>query len=322
MSAQSQQKPYNAANLVQVIQKWKKTLLITALASVAVSAIITMPFIIKPKYKSFAIVYPVNLTPYSTESQSEQLAQLMESDEIKNKLIKDFDLYKHYKINPSGKTSRALIYEELKSAVAISKTDYESVEIEVMDTDSTLAKHMVDSIITAANKVHKKIYRERIKESLVTAQNQYAGKLKEMDSLDAALKELRITTGIYDFAEQTKSLSRVYYQAIVDGRAGNGRTKIDDVWQSFKEFAGNYVMLNEKLTRARTVLFDYQQYVENASKDLTKEFSITNVVTQPYIPDKKAYPIRWLVVVLFTVSVLFFTFIGIVVYENIGPVKK
>lgn len=322
MNSPIERKEYDSTNLLKVIVKYRKMLLIIAVTSVAVSAIITMPFIIKPKYKSFAIVYPVNLTPYSTESQSEQLAQLMESDEIKNKLISDFNLFDHYDIDPKGKTARALIYQEIKGAVAISKTDYESVEIEVLDIDSTLAKQIVDSIIKGADKLHKRIYRERMKEVLATAQIQYNGKLKEVDSLDAALTKVRLETGIYDLAEQTKSLSRVYYEALVAGKAGNGNTKIDGVWQNFKEHAGTYVMLNEKLNRARTVLFDYKQYVENATKDLTKEFSVTNVVTQPYIPDKKAYPVRWLVVVLFTVSVLFFSFIGIVVYENLkGPQK-
>jgi capsular polysaccharide biosynthesis protein len=317
-SKEKMNKTYDSTNLLQVIVKWKKQLLLIGIIAVVISTIISMPFIIKPKYKSFAIVYPANIASYSTESPSEQLAQLMESDEINDELIKDFNLYQHYDIIPNQRSSKASIYAELKSNVSISKTDYESVEVEVMDIDSTQAKVMVDSIVTGANRVHKKIYREREKEILQTVTKMYNGKSKEVDSLDVLLKQLRIKTGIYDFAEQTKSLSRVYYDALVSGKAGNGKTKLDEVWQSFEENGGDYVMLNERLNRARTVLFDYKQYVENATKDLTKEFSITNVVTQPYIADKKAYPVRWLIVLLFTVSVLFFSFIGIVVYENIN----
>ena len=155
---------YDSTNLLQVIVKWKKQVLYIGLIAAVVSFIISMPFIIKPKYKSFGIAYPANLTPYSTESQSEQLVQLMESDAIKDQLIQNFNLYEHYEI-PQGKpAAKSLIYEEIKSNIAISKTDYESVEIEVLDIDSTLAKHMVDSIITGANHLYKKIYREREKE--------------------------------------------------------------------------------------------------------------------------------------------------------------
>lgn len=307
---------YNTTNLFKIILKWKKSILIVALFASALAFIATLPFFIPPKYKSTAVMYPVNLESYSIESQTEQLQQLIKSDDIKEELIRDFGLYKHYDIDSTGKTARFYVLQELTDNIKVSKTDFESVEIEVYDTDPSQAKRMVDSIIVKANRVHKKIYRQRQMESMATADFMYNLKKKEVDSLDVALKNLRISTGIFDLAQQTKGFSEAYYTAIVNGKAGKGTNGIDGVHDNFTKYSGDYVMLNEMLTRARLVLFDYKQYYENSFKDVNKEFSVTNVVTNPIVADKKSYPIRWLILLATVVSVTIMYFIGIIIYEN------
>lgn len=307
---------YNTTNLFKIILKWKKSILIVALFASALAFIATLPFFIPPKYKSTAVMYPVNLESYSIESQTEQLQQLIKSDDIKEELIRDFGLYKHYDIDSTGKTARFYVLQELTDNIKVSKTDFESVEIEVYDTDPSQAKRMVDSIIVKANRVHKKIYRQRQMESMATADFMYNLKKKEVDSLDVALKNLRISTGIFDLAQQTKGFSEAYYTAIVNGKAGKGTNGIDGVHDNFTKYSGDYVMLNEMLTRARLVLFDYKQYYENSFKDVNKEFSVTNVVTNPIVADKKSYPIRWLILLATVVSVTIMYFIVIIIYEN------
>jgi capsule polysaccharide export protein KpsE/RkpR len=306
---------YNTTNLFHVLMRWKKSIFTVALATGVLAFIATLPFFIAPKFKSFAIMYPVNLASYSIESETEQLQQLLKSEDIREELIKDFGLYQHYDIDSTKKSSRFFLMQDLNANIQVSKTDFESVELSILDTDPVFAKKMVDSVIVKANRVHKKVYRQRQTESMLTAETMYNAKKIEVDTLDAALKALRINTGIFDMAEQTKGLSRVYYQALVDGKAGKG-SKIDEVHDNFKQFTGDYVMLNEKLTRARTVMFDYRQYYENAFKDVNKEFSITNVVTLPQVADKKTYPIRWLIMLAAVASVTFLFFVGVVVFEN------
>ncbi|MBK7856933.1 MAG: hypothetical protein IPJ79_20395 [Bacteroidetes bacterium] len=307
---------YNTTNLFKIIVKWRKSILLVALMAAVVAFIATLPFFIPPKFKSSAVVYPVNLESYSIESQTEQLQQLVKSDDIKEELIKDFDLYKHYDIDSTGKTARYYVMLDLTSNIKVSKTDFESVEIEVYDTNPLQAKRMVDSIIVKANRVHKTIYRQRQNEAMQTAQFMYNLKKKEVDSLDIALKELRLNSGIFDLAQQTKGFSESYYNAVINGKAGKGNNGIDMVHDNFKRFSGDYVMLNEMLTRARLVLFDYKQYYENAFKDVNKEFSVTNVVTNPIVADKKSYPIRWLILLATVASVSVMYFIGLIIYEN------
>ena len=148
---------YASLSLIQLIKKWKRQLMIVAIISIVLSFIFTLPFFIPPMYKSTAILYPVNLSPYSTESSTEQLLQLLESDEIKMELIKDFQLYSHYEIDSTKKTALTTVFKQLAGNLSINKTDFESVKIEVMDTDPLQAKQMADSIIEKGNRLARKL---------------------------------------------------------------------------------------------------------------------------------------------------------------------
>lgn len=313
MNTSPYEENYASLNLLQLLKKWRKQLGIIALVSIVLSAIFTMPFFIHPMYKSVGIIYPVNLSSYSTESPTEQLLQLYESDEIKRQLIQDFKLYEHYEIDSTQKTARTQVYKQLTSNLTVNKTDYESVKLELLDTDPVTAKQMADSVIEKGNRIARSLYREKTNEVLVIVQKQFDSKKKELDSLDNALRDLRIKSGIIEFSQQTRELTRAYYSAVL---SKSNNPKLDTAFKNFQEYGGEYVTLNENINRTRSVYNDYKQYVENATKDIKKEITYSNVVTVPEIPDKKSYPIRSLIVLMFTASVVFLSFIGIVVYEN------
>jgi capsular polysaccharide biosynthesis protein len=304
---------FASLNLIQLIKKWKKQLLIVAAIALVLSFIFTLPFFIPPMYKSTAIAYPVNLSSYSTESPTEQLLQLFESDEIKLELIKDFNLYSHYEIDSTKKAARTTIFKQLTGNISINKTDYESVKIEVMDTDPVQAKQMVDSIIEKGNRLARKLYREKVMEAYIVAKTQFDLKKAEIDSMDKVLTELRLKSGIVEFSQQTREISRAYYTSVLNK---NNNPRLDEMFNKMQQYGSDYVTLNERINYTRSVYNNYKQYVENATKDLTKELTYSNVVTEPLVADKKAYPLRSLIMLMFTASVVFLSFVIIVIYEN------
>lgn len=304
---------FASLNFIQLVKKWKKQLLIIALISIVLSFIFTLPFFIPPMYKSMAITYPVNLSAYSTESTTEQLLQLYDAEEIKIELIRDFDLFNHYEIDSTKKSARTEIFKQLASNISINKTDYESVKLEVMDTDPLIAKQMTDSIIEKANRVVRNLYRDRTLEALVIAQKQFNEKKAEVDSMDLAMTQLRMKSGIIEFSQQTREISRAYYTSILNK---NSSARLDTLFGKMQQYGSDYITLNEKINYARSVLNNYRQYVENATKDYTKELTYSNVVTKPIVADKKSYPIRSLIMLMFTGSVVFLAFVVIVIYEN------
>jgi uncharacterized protein involved in exopolysaccharide biosynthesis len=55
---------------------------------------------------------------------------------------------------------------------------------------------------------------------------------------------------------------------------------------------------------------------ENAVRFYTDELTYANVVTEPYPSDKKAYPVRWLIVAFTMIATLFLAIIIILIIER------
>src|ERR1035437_5013354 len=124
----------NSEDLFQLLIKWKKHLIIIGLATILISTIFSGPTFIEPKYKSFAILYPSNILPYAGENQSEQLIQLLQSDDIRRDVDSIFHLEKHYGIyTANDHYAQSHFMEIYRDNINFRKTEYESVEITVLD---------------------------------------------------------------------------------------------------------------------------------------------------------------------------------------------
>ena len=151
-------------NLFEFVWKWKWIYVITIIIAVIASIVFSGPTFIKPKFKSVAIAYPSNLQEYSEESKTEQMLQVLQSEQLKLKLIDAFHLYSHYNIDTKYKYAQTAIFGELNDNISISKTSYESVKIDVLDYYPDTAKMMVDSIISFYNQIVRKIQNAKYKE--------------------------------------------------------------------------------------------------------------------------------------------------------------
>ena len=196
--------------LIKLAHKWRKHLLVVFVSCVVISFLFTLPIIMKPMYKATAIVYPVNITPYSEESPTEQMLQLFNSEDIKDQLITSFNLYNHYGIDTTSNMPRFNLMRRLDENISVAKTEYESVEINVFDTDPVVAAHMCDSLTTFMDQKAIKLVRDRTKEIIVILKGQYDSKRTEMDSMESALRDLRSNYGIFDFENQVEGFSREY----------------------------------------------------------------------------------------------------------------
>lgn len=313
MESTSKKSGFDVLFIVNIVMKYKIPLIVIAVLSIILSVVFSSEYFIKPKFKSTAIVYPSNLVPYSTESPTEQMLQLFESDDIRDELIRDFDLFNHYEIDTTQKYPLTLLYGQMSENIKIDKTKFESVEIEVYDTDPFIACRLVDSLLVKMHKKARMIQREKSAEVVVIIKNQYDLKKAEMDSMENLLKEIRTTYNLLDFNSQVKSFTRAYYENMAKG---GSNSKLDKVMTDLTENGGRYVSLNEHLWRVRGTYNDLKLQYENALKDLSKELTYTNVVTKPVPAEKKSSPVRSLIVLMFTASMLLLSFIIIVVFEN------
>jgi hypothetical protein len=303
--------------ITTILKQWWKHIGIITLAAFLIAVILTMPRFMPPLFKSTAVLYPSNMFPYSTESPTEQMIQTLQSEDIRDMAIRDFDLMKHYGIKPDAKYPLTELYGIYNEFVTVRKTQFESVELSVLDTDPMIAYRLCDSLISYLNRKVISMHRKKNLEVVKIWKDQMERKKAEMDSMEAAIKALRVNYGILEFEEQIKPFSKEYYKALANGQAGSGNSRLDKIERNFAEKGGEYVSLKEHLWRVRGSYNDYKKEYEEALKNLYKEQTYAHIITPPRPAEKKSYPLRMLIVASATAAAFFFSLILIMVMHNL-----
>lgn len=282
------------AILKKLLQHWKKLVVVAVVAALVGTAV---SFLITPLYKSISVVYPVNLMPNSEESNTEQLLQWFNSENVKQSVAKQFNLYKHYKIDtldPKHNTWFNLKYKEL---ISFSPTLYESIEITVKDKEPEMAQKINQGLIEATNTQIMSVRKERLKEYIKNAEAELQITTRQIDSLKNMITSIKKEFNIIDPLYHAKYIAKEVTSKGTGLSESNSKTA-----EGIKNYQAELNRLDEvikgQLDYYVTLRTDLQKY----HLDHSNSISYTNVVSTPSLPDTKCYPIRSLIVVLFVLS--------------------
>ncbi len=300
--------------LLPLLKTWKYHLVIVFVVATIAAAIFSGPEFITPMYKSYAVVYPDNLEPYSKESTTEQMIQIFHSQGIEDSMIAKYDLAKRYDINPKDKYFRTELLRLYRKNVSINKTNYEAVEVSVLDKDPDTAKLMVDNLISLFNSKVERMKREKYSELVNAYEGQLKRKKASMDSLRNVLKQLG-KMGIFEYNYQSQQIMRAYLGNLAKSSLKNERDA-KTLMKNMGKYSGDLVqtvrMLSDESGSYVTVKLKY----ENEYRQLVSHITYTNVVTYPFVPDKKTYPIRWLIVLVTDAAAMALAFLLIVFLDR------
>ncbi|MBT8326526.1 MAG: hypothetical protein KJP21_02305, partial [Bacteroidia bacterium] len=217
---QNKEFEFNFVDIISLIWEYKKQLMIIGLIAAVLTAIFTAPFIIKPKYKSEVVFYPTTINSignamftdlnkreadplaFGEEEEAENALQLLNSSALQNRIIKNFDLMRHYDIDPEGKSPRTDLGDEMKKNIEFSRTRHLAVEISVMDESPEKAAEIANGIAAIYDSVKTEIQHQVALEALIIVEDQYKSKEKEVWDLRTKLKELG-DKGITNYEEQS-----------------------------------------------------------------------------------------------------------------------
>lgn len=315
---------FTNTNLLKLLFKWKFHLGAIVLLGIILAAIFSSPWFITPKFKSYALVYPSNIEPYSEESQSEQMLQFLQSADIRDSIIKEYNLAERYEIDPSYKYFQTAMISEYSKNVVISKTPYESIRIEVTDADPQVACNMVNSIIDLYDKEVLKLHREKYKEVVDIWKDRLQQKQAEIDSVETKLYKIRTEYGIIDYPNQSREVARGYLRTVDgDNAAKNINTPaVMKLKENIEKYGGIYTYYNDRyydlIAEYGKVKMEYDAALMHYNRDIT----YTNVISQPFPADKKSYPVRWVIVVLTALGVFFVSFLVVLFIENYESIKR
>jgi capsular polysaccharide biosynthesis protein len=315
------QSQFYQINILKFLNKWKFHLGIIVLIAIVLAAIFSSPMFITPKFKSFAIVYPSNISPYSDESETEQMLQILQSSDIRDSIIRKFSLAKHYKIDSSYKYFRTTMIWEYSQNVRVSKTTFEGINIEVMDKDPKIACDMVNSIIYYYNKKVRKLHEDKFKEVVELYDRSILKKQHYIDSLENRFVELSTTYGLLDYGNQSREIARGYLRTI-DGSSGINTKEVLRLKQNIELKGGEFMLLQSLIQQEAGKFSELKREYEKAYMNFDRRFSYTNVITEPFVADKKSFPVRWLIVVITSLATFFVAFLAILIFENYKGLVK
>ncbi|VAW28603.1 hypothetical protein MNBD_BACTEROID07-1861, partial [hydrothermal vent metagenome] len=278
-------------------------LLIIVVVTAGLAAFFSGPRFITPLYKSYAVVYPDNIRAYSKESTTEQMIQIFNSQDITDSVINKFELLRHYDIDPEYKYARTELLRKYGENVKISKTSYEAVEVEVLDRNPDTAKFMVDAVLHFYNEKVRHMQKEKSGE-LVKA---YAGQLNReravMDSLKDRLRELGTQKGIFEYSYQSQQIMMAYLHNVQGSPEAVNTKEAKRLAQNMAKYGGELVQLVNMLRHEASAYVQVKLRYEAEYRHVISNLTYTNIVTHPFVSDKKSYPVRWLIVFVAVLSV-------------------
>lgn len=306
----------NSSDLLRLIDKWKVHLSVIVVVSVILGMIFSGPTFITPLYKSYAVAYPANIDSYSEESNTEQMLQILNSQDITDKMLEEFDLGNHYNIDKSYKYYRTALLNQYHDKVNISKTPYESVMIEVLDHDPEVAKKMVDRILTLYDWKVASLHKSKYAEVVKMYKQGLARKRHDIDSLENLLAYLGTEKGVFEYQQQSREITEGYLGTTGGSASGVNKKEAKRLFKNMGQYGGKVLELAEMIRDEANVYAETKKDMELAERFLYSHMTYSNIITHPAVADKKSYPIRWLVVVIVALAAFVFALFTIFFIEN------
>jgi uncharacterized protein involved in exopolysaccharide biosynthesis len=290
-------------NLINLVLKYWKPFLITSFAAAVISSVVSLT--ITPLYRSTVVLYPTTnvvetqmllgiqsstTALFGDETATEKVLQILRSDNIRNYLVKKYSLMDHYGISNTAKYKYTMLAARMNKYIITRKTQYNSVEISVLDADPSIAATMANDIASQVDTVFNQIVKEAGKKSHKAIFNSYNDQLQWIHQLEDSLKLATLKSG----------------QSIYPGDLRAGKSKTSSWGVASSQYSPEFLRLinifeteNENLSAIRGRLTEARMLA-------TQDLPYTHIINEAKVSEKKVLPKRSLIVLVSTLSILLF----------------
>ncbi|MBK8282141.1 MAG: hypothetical protein IPK94_18935 [Saprospiraceae bacterium] len=143
---------------------------------------------------------------YGSSQDLDRLLTICHSNEIKDQLVRNFNLYQHYDIDSTGALAHHKIRKKLDKLMTIIKTKYDAIDLSIEDKDKILAASMANAARNYVNAASSQLITTRLMDVVRTYQSSIDDKQRRIDLLDDSLMFIRKKYPIYNIDAQTESM--------------------------------------------------------------------------------------------------------------------
>jgi len=362
------QSEFDSSGVFAFFWQFRVLLIITGLTGSVLGVVFSAPWFITPLYESQVVFYPATVNSISkallsdnpsdktdvlefgAEEQSDQLIQILYSDEIRDSIIRRFRLMEHYEIPKNAKFRYTRLNKKYDKLIQFKRTEYMSVEITVRDKDPRMAANIANTIAALLDHTKNKIQHEQVEKSFQIVQTQYESKKAWIERLNDSLNFFR-SQGIFDYDLQTDHLTELQVQSSSAKAEAQGKLNIlrqlkvseDDTGiinnmvrlkgseaslldlnrqlKSLERYGGAYNSVKEQLEKENEELVKIRMRYDRSRVDLEEVLPVKFLVNSARPAEKKVYPIRWLVVLLSGTGTVLLAALYMIVLHNIQAIR-
>ena len=214
----------------QFFRRWWKILLTVFVVAAIASAVVA--WMIKPLYKSSAVIFPTNsnrlskaimdyhysldFMDYGIERDCEYAIQILSSRSMQQAVCEHFNLMEHYGIPADDEHKFFKLDEQYRSNITVKRTEFLGVEIGVLDQDPQWAADIANYIAEMYDTLCHEIHQDRARSAADVMENVCATMEHEIDSLASLPKTDWRDKLIADKCEQLADLQTRATQTRVD----------------------------------------------------------------------------------------------------------
>lgn len=325
---------FQSFNLLVFFYKWRwPILIICALAGIAA---VIAAFTIQEKYKStveFFAVPQVSLGSQITEEiinddilefgdkdVAEQMLQLLNSEQIKSTIIEKYNLWEHYDIPKGEPGARTIMGETYDENITARLTKYTSVSIQVLDHSPDTAALIANDVVSYLDTVSARLRNGMAEKAYNYAIDGYQSLQREKIGIEDGLNELR-DKGVYDYTTQLEGINEQYATAINEGRSRQAEI-LNERMKELSQYGVQFISLERALENIIDREDRFKKNIERFGIDMNSKISASQIVNSASVPDKKAYPVRWLICVMSVLSAFVFSVIILLLWENVSALRK
>ena len=310
---------FSFTSLLQIIRRNFKLLAVLAIIAAIAGAIFSGPTFIRPKYKATMVVFPLNIFPTSIESETEQSQQLFLASSIKDAVIEKFDLWSHWRISKDDPKAPYWMDLEYQTNISISRTQYESVIVEVLDYSPDTAKLIADEILQKYNDLAQNLFESKGQEYLDAANRSLLKRTQYIDSLQQRLEELSKEHGILEYEMQTKEVTKSYYELLRNGASSAKMDEVNLMLDNLKKYGPEFQKISVLMKEYMIFYAEWTDKRDNYYFETQTRFRFYNLIEEPSVPVKKSYPVRWLIVVSSVLGTMLLAMILLAQFDRPKP---
>ena len=328
---------FSSANLIAFLYTKRKIFFIVGIATIILSSIVS--FLIPSKFKSTVVLFPSttssiskallsenqlsskhDIMQFGEEEDAEQLLQILNSDEIRSKIIEKYNLMSHYKIDTSGSFKHTELIKKYDDNISFKRTEFMSVKIEVLDENPQIAANIANDIAALLDTVKNRMQKERAIQGFRIVEKEYRHILGEIKAKEDSLNVLR-GKGVIDYTSQSDVYGEQYAIAVSKGNK-EGIKALEEKLKILEDYGGAYMAITENLEHDRKQLRVIKTKYDESKVDAEQNITHAFIVNHAFPAEKKSYPVRWLIVVVSLFSTLLTTVLIVVLVDSIQEPKK